>query len=146
MSQFRCMPVMSLRIVTDVEYLELDDVLALVRLLGVGPVRDVGLLDSALARPRASAFGEDAYATLERKAAALLQSLRKNHALIDGNKRLAWLATTVFLDLNGVAVELGDDAAFELVCEVAGSEVDLDEIVERLRHRDSVRRRTRPTA
>ncbi len=131
---------------TDVEYLELDDVLALVRLLGVGPVRDVGLLDSALARPRASAFGEDAYATLERKAAALLQSLRKNHALIDGNKRLAWLATTVFLDLNGVAVELGDDAAFELVCEVAGSEVDLDEIVERLRHRDSVRRRTRPTA
>ena len=74
---------------TEVEYLNLEDLLKLFRTLEVGPVRDVSLLDSAAARPRSSAFGEDAYPSLELKAAALLHSVARNHALADGNKRLA---------------------------------------------------------
>jgi len=78
-----------------VEYLDLDDPLGLIRMLGIGPVRDVGLLDSALARPRSSTFGEDAYPTTTLKSAALLHSIVNNHVLVDGNKRLAWFATVV---------------------------------------------------
>ena len=117
----------------EVEYLELEDLLQLVRTLGIGPVRDMGLLDSAAARPRSSAFGEDAYPTVALKAAALLHSITSNHALVDGNKRLAWLATTVFLDLNGFSPELADDEAFTLVWDVAATSMDLEEIVRRLR-------------
>jgi death-on-curing protein len=116
-----------------VEYLDLEDVLELVEVLGVGPIRDVGLLDSALNRPRSSAFGEDAYATIALKVAALLHSMAKNHALVDGNKRLAWLCTVVFCDLNGLTPHISDDDAFRLVWDIASSEMDLDEIAERLR-------------
>ena len=115
-----------------VEYLDLDDVLNLALHLGVGPVRDIGLLDSATARPKSSAFGQDAYPTLALKAAALLHSMAKDHALVDGNKRLAWLSVVVFLDLNGRAPGLSDDDAFDLVSAVAGAAVDLDEIAQRL--------------
>lgn len=118
---------------SDIAYLDLEDLLGLVRALGAGPVRDLGLLDAACARPRSSAFGEDAYPTLEQKAAALLHSLVRNHALVDGNKRLGWLATTVFLDLNGHAPPPTDDEAFELVMSVARGELDVDEIAARLR-------------
>jgi death-on-curing protein len=104
-----------------------------VRVLGTGPVRDVGLLDSAAARPRSGAFGEDAYGTLSLKAAALLHSLVGNHALVDGNKRLGWLATVVFLDLNEHATDLDDDAAFTLVMDVAAGTVDVEHIAVRLR-------------
>ena len=119
----------------EVAYLELEDLLGLVRLLGAGPVRDVGLLDSAVARPRSSAFGEDAYPTLALKAAALLHSVASNHALVDGNKRLAWLATVVFLDLNGSRPDVTDDQAFSLVMDVASSDLALENIAERLRLR-----------
>jgi death-on-curing protein len=117
----------------DVEYLNLDDILGLVRALGIGPVRDVGLLDSATARPRSSAFGEDAYPTITLKAAALLHSLVNNHVLVDGNERLAWLATVVFLDLNGLTPALTDNEAFDLVWEVAASSVDVEGIAAKLR-------------
>jgi len=84
-------------------YLDLDDALAIAD-AALNParvlVRDVGLLESALARPRASAFGREAYAGVWRKAAALLESLARNHALVDGNKRLAWLACRYFLAVN----------------------------------------------
>jgi len=119
--------------VTEVEYLELDDLLALVRALGAGPVRDVGLLDSATGRPRATAFGQDAYPTLPLKAAALLHSLARNHSLVDGNKRLGWLATIVFLDLNAHQPDLDDDAAFRLVMDVAAGTSEVEEIAARLR-------------
>lgn len=115
-----------------VEHLGLEDLLGLVRDLGVGPVRDVGLLDSAAARPRASAFGEDAYPSHPTKAAALLHSLARNHALVDGNERLAWLATVVFLDINGHAPDVTEDAAFELVMDVASGSADVAQIAERL--------------
>jgi death-on-curing protein len=118
--------------VTRVEYLDLEDVIELVRALGVGPVRDVGLLDSAAGRPRSSAFGEDAYPNLDLKAAALLHSVARNHALVDGNKRLAWLATVVFLDLNGHAPDLDEDAAFDLVMDAARGAADVGEIALRL--------------
>lgn len=116
-----------------VEYPDLEDLLGLVRDLGAGPIRDVGLLDSAAARPRSSAFGEDAYATLELKAAALLHSIARNHALVDGNKRLAWLATVVFLDLNGQAPTLSYDAAFDLVMGAAAGTLDVEQIARQLR-------------
>ena len=121
----------------EVAYLELEDLLGLVRLLGAGPVRDVGLLDSAVARPRSSAFGEDAYPTLGLKAAALLHSVASNHALVDGNKRLAWLATVVFLDLNGSRPDVTDDQAFSLVMDVASSDLSLENIATRLQLRQA---------
>lgn len=117
------------------EYLSLEDLLTLTRDLGAGPVRDLGLLDSAAARPRSSVFGSDAYPALETKAAALLHSICRNHALVDGNKRLAWLATVVFLDLNGCRTALDDDAAFNLVMDVARGSADVPEIAERLQLR-----------
>lgn len=117
---------------TEVEYLDLEDLLALTRALGAGPVRDLGLLDAACARPRSTAFGTDAYPTLEAKAAALLHSLARNHALVDGNKRLAWLAAVVFLDINGRAVELDDEDVFQLVMDVAAGDLEVDAITERL--------------
>jgi death-on-curing protein len=119
--------------VKNVEYLELEDILQLVRLLDIGPVRDVGLLDSAVARPRSSAFGEDAYHSVVLKAAALLHSITNNRALADGNKRLAWAATIIFLDLNGLSPELSDNEAFDLVWEVGSTSMDVDAIAERLR-------------
>ena len=118
---------------TAVEYLDLEDLLGLVRDLNAGPVRDVGLLDSAAARPRSRAFGEDAYATLGLKAAALLHSIARNHALVDGNRRLAWLATVVFLDLNAHHSTVSEDEAFELVMDVSQGRIDVAEIASRLR-------------
>jgi len=88
------------------------------------PVRDPGLLQSALARPQATAFGADAYATLEEKAAALLHSLARNHALVDGNKRLALAGTIAFLGVNGRRLTLTNDQAYELVMDVAAGELD----------------------
>ena len=118
---------------SQVEYLGLEDLLAMVRALEAGPVRDVGLLDSAAARPRSSAFGQEAYPTLALKAAALLHSLARNHALVDGNERLAWLATVVFLDLNAQATRVSHDEAFDLVMDVSKGQLDVDEIATRLR-------------
>jgi death-on-curing protein len=119
--------------VTPVEFLQLEDLLALVRALRAGPVRDIGLLDSGGARPKSSAFGQDAYPSVDLKAAALLHSLARNRALIDGNKRAAWLATVVFLDLNGYEVAATDDEAFDLVMAASQSEVDVVEIAAKLR-------------
>lgn len=119
-----------------VEFLDLDDVIGLaIRLFGdPPPVRDLGLLGSAVARPRTSAFGEDAYPDLWNKAAALLQSIVKNHGLVDGNKRLGWLSTAVFLEINGIEISRADnDAVYALVMEVAGAQPSVDEIARRLR-------------
>ncbi len=118
---------------SSVEYVDLEDLLLLLRALGAGLVRDVGLLDSAAARPRSTAFGQDAYPSTALKAAALLHSIARNHALVDGNKRLAWLASSVFLDLNGRRPELTDDEAFTLVMDVAEGTVAVEEIADRLR-------------
>ena len=116
-----------------VEYLSLEDLLDLVNALSAGPVRDLGLLDSACHRPRASFFGQDAYPILPAKAAALMHSLACNHALVDGNKRLALLATVVFSRINGYTLDLADDEAFDLTMSVAAGHLDPDGIQERFR-------------
>ncbi len=118
------------------EYLELDDLIEVAR-AAVGReviVADYGLLESALARPRASVFGEDAYPDLHLKAAALLHSLLRNHALVDGNKRLAWTACRTFLAINGQWISATEDERFEFVVRVAAGTVrNLDEIATQLR-------------
>lgn len=118
------------------EFLNLDDILDLCRkLLGdPPPVRDIGLLGSAVARPQTTLGEEDAYPTIAEKAAALLQSLVINHALIDGNKRLGWLATAVFLEINNFSVaHVSNDDVYELVMLIASSNPPLTDIVQRLR-------------
>ena len=118
------------------EYLDLDDVLEIAR-EAIGKevdVGDYGLLESALARPRASVFGEDAYPDLHLKAAALLHSLARNHALVDGNKRLAWTACLTFLAINGQWISASEDERFDFVIQVAtGVVADLGKIAGQLR-------------
>lgn len=121
---------------TPVEYLDLDDLIELtILLLGEPPpIRDIGLLGSAAARPQTTAFGEDAYPDLWSKSSALLQSILKNHALIDGNKRLGWLSTAVFLELNGeTPSKLSNDAVYDLVYSVAAGDFAVDEIASMIR-------------
>ncbi|MCP3854411.1 MAG: hypothetical protein GY698_06705, partial [Actinomycetia bacterium] len=104
------------------EYLDIDDLLELARaLLGdPPPVRDIGLIGSAVARPQTTVLGQDAYEDTWTKAASLLDSIVNNHGLIDGNKRLGWLATAVFLELNNHSVAAAaNDPVFELVTRVA---------------------------
>lgn len=120
----------------DIEYLDVEDLVALAaRLLGdPPPIRDLGLLGSAAARPAASAFGEDAYPEIWLKAAALLQSLVKSHPLVDGNKRLGWLSTAVFLELNGVdATRASNDDVYDFVMSVAAGQLSVEQIAEGLR-------------
>jgi death on curing protein len=107
-------------------YLTVEQALRIARAAVGGPieVRDVGLLESAVHRPRASVLGQDAYPDRFTKAGALLHSLARNHPLVDGNKRLAWLATWVLLAKNGVVLEPEDDEAYELVVAVAAGTID----------------------
>lgn len=114
-------------------YLTLEDLLALVADLRVGPVRDLGLLHAAAARPAARLWGEDAYPDLEHKAAALLESVVRNRGLVDGNKRLGWLSVVVFFGLNGEELDAPDDDAYRLVVEVAAGQASMEQIVTRLR-------------
>ena len=110
-----------------IDYLTLDDVLAAAEAhLGCpAEVRDYGLLESAIARPQALVFGEDAYPTIHAKAAALLQSLAANHPLLDGNKRTAFVATALFYGLNGHHVPgSAEDELFDLVIAVATGGLD----------------------
>lgn len=105
-------------------YLTLEDVLALVTDLGVGPIRDIGLLDSAVHRPQVTVFGREAYPDLDAKAAVLLESLVSNRALVDGNKRVGWLAVVVFYGLSNAALEAPDDEAYDLVVALASGATD----------------------
>lgn len=118
------------------EYLAAEDLVELARrLLGdPPPIRDVGLLGAAAARPQASAFGEDAYPDIWTKAAALLHSVVNNHPLVDGNKRLGWLATAVFLEINDASVSsAANDAVYDLVMTVASTDLPVDDIATALR-------------
>lgn len=115
-------------------YLDLEDLLHVAhRVLPSVETRDVGLLQSALARPGASAFGEDAYPSLHAKAAALLHSVARNHALVDGNKRLALASVIAFYGMNGFRLTMNNDEAYDLVIAVsAGDVTDVDVIAETL--------------
>ncbi len=115
-------------------YLDLDDLLHVARrTLGAVQVRDVGLLESASARPRSTAFGAEAYPAVHDKAAALLHSLARTQPLIDGNKRLALAATIAFYGINGFRLTLSNDEAYDLVMAVAVGDLDdIQPIAERL--------------
>ncbi|MCP3822490.1 type II toxin-antitoxin system death-on-curing family toxin [Streptomyces sp. A3M-1-3] len=113
------------------KYLTVPEVLDLAELACGGQqiaVRDLGLLSSAVHRPQSQMFGIEAYTDLFEKAAALLQSLAVNHPLVDGNKRMAWMCTVVFLDFNGTEMaDVDQDESYKLVIEVATG--DLDDVV-----------------
>lgn len=112
-----------------VDSLSVEDLLEIARgVLDVVEVRDIGLLASAAGRPQTTVFGEDAYPTLADKAAALMHSIARNHALVDGNKRLAWAATRVFCLLNGRDIGFDIDDAEALVLAVARGEADVPDI------------------
>ncbi len=112
------------------EFLSLEDMLDIVSALKIGPVRDLGLLNAAALRPQTTLMGQDAYPSTAAKAAALLESLTKNHALIDGNKRLGWAACSVFLSLNALPIRdtVSNDDVYELVIAVASSDVTLEQV------------------
>jgi death-on-curing protein len=118
-------------------YLDLDDLVEIARVvLGTAPrVRDYGLLSSSAARPATVAFGHEAYPDLWEKTAALLHSICMNHALIDGNKRLAWSAARVFLALNDVPLrDMDVDTAEAFMLGVASGELtEVPDIARELR-------------
>ncbi|MCT7354558.1 Fic family protein [Streptomyces sp. 15-116A] len=115
-------------------YLTLPEVLNLAERLGAAEVRDYGLLDSALARPQSSVFGQDAYPDVWQKAAALMESLARNHTLVDGNKRLSWYATWVFLHMNGHPLDpdFDVDEAERFVLDVSQGFLDVPKIATQL--------------
>ena len=117
-------------------YLTLDEVLAVADRVIDGEVllRDAGLLEAAVARPQATVFGQDAYPDLHSKTAALLLSICKNHALIDGNKRLALASTIVMLGINGWVLTVTNDEAYDLIIAVAsGSLTEVSDVADALR-------------
>ncbi|WP_415949885.1 type II toxin-antitoxin system death-on-curing family toxin [Streptomyces sp. KLOTTS4A1] len=120
---------------TDIRYLDLDELLVVVaRVTGsTHAVRDLGLLASAVERPRTNVFGTEAYPTLHEKAAALLHSIARNHALVDGNKRTAWLACLITLRINGVATPPPATAeAVAYIEAIAQGDVEVSEITKTL--------------
>ena len=119
-----------------ISYLKLEDVLSLavIAVNGEPLVRDRGLLGSAIARPRTTLSGADVYPDLISKAAALLQSLINNHALVDGNKRLAWLSVAVFLQINEVLVlNIASRDVVKFVNWVGSANPDIEQITARLK-------------
>lgn len=110
-----------------VEYLTLEDLLLIVDEIGA-QVRDLGLLASAVARPRTTVFGEDAYPDLATKASALMHSLVRNHALVDGNKRICWIAARLFLRLNSFDLDATSDDALDVIVAAAAGEIEIAEL------------------
>jgi death-on-curing protein len=116
-----------------IDYLSLEDLFEIAHgILGTALVRDVGLLAAAASRPQATAFGNDAYPRFHEKAAALLHSLARNHALVDGNKRLAWSATRIFCLMNGFDLVMSVDDAEAMVLGAASGDMDVPKIASQL--------------
>jgi death-on-curing protein len=123
----------------DYEYLSVDDVVQIVEMFTEAPlresVRDMGLLIMAVDRPALQYGGRDVYPGLADKAAVLMESLARSSALFDGNKRLAWLTTNVFLELNHAAVYFNDNESFSLLREVSQGHIDTHELASRIGQR-----------
>ncbi|MFB9930635.1 type II toxin-antitoxin system death-on-curing family toxin [Amycolatopsis halotolerans] len=116
-----------------IEYLTLDDLLLLSADLRAPGIRDLGLLDAAAHRPQSSLMGQDAYPELHEKAAVLLESIVRNHPLIDGNKRLGWMSVYVFYGLNGFDLDAPEDEAYDLVIATATGTLPYQSVAGRLR-------------
>lgn len=118
-------------------YLTIDEVLEInAEVMGGRHVlRDRGLLESAVARPQASAGGVDAYPDLISKASALLHSLVLNHAFLDGNKRTAVLSTLVFLDLNDHMVRWNQEEALQFILDIAKHQIEMSDVIAFLSNR-----------
>ena len=115
----------------EIDYLSVEDLLEIAAgVLDDVAVRDVGLLAAAAGRPRVTVFGDDAYPVFQDKAAALLHSLVRNHALVDGNKRLAWSATRIFCLLNDQDLSYTVDEAEDLMLSAAAGQLDVPEIAD----------------
>ncbi|MEG4116971.1 type II toxin-antitoxin system death-on-curing family toxin [Microcoleus sp. N9_B4] len=115
------------------KFLSLDEVLELhddqISSFGGTPgVRDEGLLESALAQPQATFGGQLLHPTIAEQAAAYLYHLAMNHPFIDGNKRTAFAVTDTSLRLNGCALNLTDDRAYDLVMRVARGTITKEEL------------------
>lgn len=106
-------------------YLDVEDLLHVAeRTLSTVEIRDLGLLEAAVARPQASAFGEDAYPSTLEKTAALIHSVARNHALVDGNKRLALAGGIAFLGVNGLRLTMSNNEAYDLIISIATGQLD----------------------
>jgi len=115
----------------EIDYLSVADLLEIAAgVMDNVAIRDAGLLAAAAGRPQVTVFGDDAYRTFQDKAAALLHSLVRNHALVDGNKRLAWSATRIFCLLNGRDLTYTVDEAEELMLGAASGRLDVPEIAD----------------
>ena len=114
------------------QYLSLEDALQQIAIAGFY-VKDAGLLDSALARPQTSVFGEDAYPTLELKAAAMTHSVIKNHPMVDGNKRTSWFLLNAFLYINGYLLEMSTEEGLQFTLGVPTDQLSLEEAAEKIR-------------
>lgn len=115
------------------EFLEIDDILDIHQILieqfgGMSGIRDEGLLESALSQPQATFFGELLHPTIHEQAAAYLYHIAKNHPFLDGNKRTAYGAMEAFLRLNGYSLNLSNEEAYNMVIQVAQSEMSKEEL------------------
>jgi death on curing protein len=109
-------------------YLSSEILLDLLKATGFVP-RDHGLFVSCVERAETTLYGQDAYPTVEHKAAAILESFIKNHPMIDGNKRSGWLSANMFLELNAVEVACSLDDAFDFILGIATGQKEFDDIV-----------------
>jgi death-on-curing protein len=116
------------------EYLDASDLLVLATAVTGGDlvVRDLGLLDAAAHRPRATVLGVEAYDSLWTKAAALLDSIVRGKPLERGNWRLGWVAAVTLCDVNGWWVDADEETALDLVRCVGRGEVDVPTVAHRL--------------
>lgn len=119
-----------------IEYLSIDDLVQIIEIFTSSPwresVRDMGLLIAAVDRPALKYNGKDIYSPMAVKAAVLMESLARSNALTDGNKRLAWLATNVFLEMNGITVHFSDNETFSLLREVAQGYIETGDLAQRI--------------
>lgn len=114
---------------TVVEYLSTEDLVMVADVLGIRDMRDFGLLHSAASRPAGVAFGVELYPTLAEKAAALTESIVRNHPLIDGNKRLGWSALFLFLRMNKARLTINHDDGYDFIVSIAAGKLEFDGIV-----------------